>query len=823
MAYTLWLRDNKTLLLLRTTAIILVMLLMLPAKLEAQEKIKNEGILQGRVVDQISGEPLELVYVSIVNHPNLAVITDKLGYYIFEKLPTEYLRVKFEHVSHHPYISDPVLITTARPYQMDVSLEEVALDVGVISVKGRSNRRIELPPLSVHRINVQQIEKSPGVNRDISKAVQNLPGVLATPIYRNDLIVRGGGPNENKFYLDKIEIPVLNHFQTQGSSGGNSGMINTDFLNGATLYTSAFPVSKPGALSSVLDMKLKEGNSLKPKFKLALGASDLAFTLDTPISKKSNLLFSYRRSYLQFLFSLIDLPFLPTYNDSQIKYTYNFDDRNKLYILGLGSLDKNRLNKSLRDLSPSRQQIIDYLPESDQWSYVFGAVYRHITPNGSSLNFILSTNKLYNSLQKWQDNDPELGKNLDYKSSEMEGKFRVEYATDLGSGISLSAGADVRQTFYDNTTYRKLFFEEQPVDNIYQSQINNTAYGAYIGLDKSFVGNKVHVTLSGRVDGNNYNRHQSNPLKQFSPRLAASYNINKKFSINGNLGRYYQSPSYTTMGYRLSNGTLDNKDRLRYFYSDQAAVGFAFASNELSKLTVEGFFKSYSRYPFSRVDSTAIGSNGTDVFAVGAEPVSSSGKGHAYGFEVHYTNDDLWGFKFDISYTYYISQFRKMDQNFMPTGPYCSSNWDNRHLLNIILGRSFKKGWDIGARWRLAAGAPYTPYDIQASGAIDSWNQTHKPEINYSLYNTERLPTFHQLDLRIDKTWFLKKATLGLYVDIQNLYNYKALGQEILMPQTDQNGQYIKDPTRPGYYKMESYPNTLGGTIIPTLGIIIEI
>lgn len=806
---------------MRTTTLLIALLFLLPAKIKAQEKIKYEGVVQGRVIDQKTGDPLEFVYVSVMDQ-TLAVITDSMGYYKLDKIPTGYLRIKFELIGHNTYISDPVLITTARPYQLNASLEDQAVGIGEVRVVGKSNRRIETPPLSVHRLNVQQIEKSPGVNRDISKAVQNLPGVLATPIYRNDLIVRGGGPNENKFYLDRIEIPVLNHFQTQGSSGGNSGMINTDFLNGATLYTSAFPASKGGAVSSILDMRLKEGNSLKPRFKFAIGASDLAVSIDSPITKKSSLLFSYRRSYLQFLFSLLDLPFLPTYNDSQLKYTYNFDNRNKLYIVALGSLDNNRLNKGLKNLTPARQQILDYLPESDQWSYVLGAVYQHTTAKGSSLNVILSTNKLSNSLQKWQDNNPALGKNLDYKSNEVEGKLRVEYATDLGHGFSLSAGADLKQSFYDNSTYRKLFFDGLPVDNIYQSKLHNTSYGAYVGLDKALFSDKLHATLSARIDGNNYNTLQSNPLQQLSPRLALSYDIAPKFNINASIGRYYQSPSYTSMGYRLPDGMLDNKDRLRYFSSDQAVLGVSFTPDESSKLTLEGFFKSYNRYPFSLADSTAIGSNGADVFAVGAEPVASSGKGRAYGFEVHYTNGNLWGFMLDVSYTYYFSEFRKMDQNFMPTGPYRPTNWDNRHLLNVLFGRSFNRGWDVGLRWRLAAGAPYTPYDVDLSGKIDSWNQSHRPQINYSLYNTERLPAFHQLDLRVDKTWFLKKVTLDLYVDIQNLYNYKAIGQEILTPVVDQNGQYVEDPAKPGHYKMKSFQNTLGGTIIPTIGIIIE-
>lgn len=802
------------------TYILSLLVTLIPISIFAQNRV-NEGVIYGKIVNQKTNQPIEFASAEVLDKA-IGGISDSLGNYKINNVPTGYVRVKFSIIGYKDFISEPIMVTVSRPFQLNVSLEEQTTEINSVQVVGRSNRRVETPPLSVHKLNIQQIEKSPGVNRDISKAVQNLPGVLATPIYRNDLIVRGGGPNENKFYLDKIEIPVLNHFQTQGASGGNAGLINTDFINNATLYTSAFPASKGGALSSVLDIKLKEGNSLKPKFKLAVGASDLAFTFDSPVTKKSNILVSYRRSYLQFLFKFLDLPFLPTYNDAQIKYTYNFDDRNKLYVMALGSLDNNRLNTGLKKIDPSRQQILDYLPQSDQWSYVAGAVYQHATLKGSTINVIASTNRLSNSLLKWQSNDPQKGKNLDYKSNEIEAKLKVEYATDFGYGFSLSSGAEVKRSFYDNTTYRKLFFDGVAVDNVYQSEIYVTSYGAYLGVDKSFFDNKFHATLSARIDGNNYNKLTNNPLTQFSPRLALNYSISKKFQVSANVGRYYQEPAYTSMGYRSPEGVLENRNRLRYFSSDQATLGFAYIPNDHSKLTIEGFYKDYRDYPMSLVDSTAVGSNGTDIFAVGAEPVSSSGKGRAYGFEVHYTNGNLWGFMLDVSYTYYFSEFRKMDKNFEPTGVYQPTNWDNRHLVNILLGRSFKRGWDVGIRWRFAGGSPYTPYDVDLSSSVDNWEQTHRPKIDYSLYNTERLPAYHQLDLRVDKTWFLKKVTLDLYVDIQNLYNYKAIGQEILLPETDMSGNYVKDPNKPGHYIMQSYSNTLGGTIIPTIGLIIE-
>lgn len=176
------------------------------------------------------------------------------------------------------------------------------------------------------------------------------------------------------------------------------------------------------------------------------------------------------------------------------------------------------------------------------------------------------------------------------------------------------------------------------------------------------------------------------------------------------------------------------------------------------------------------------------------------------------------------AYTYYYSQFRRWDEGTpKPGGAWIPSNWDYRHLFTLVLMRSLPRGWDVGVRWRFAGGGPYTPYNVDMSGRIDAWEATHQPVLDYSLQNSGRLPAFHQLDLRVDKTWFFRRWTLGLYLDIQNLYNYKAYGQDVLLPERDGTGSYVPDPARPGYYKMVTYPNRIGGTIIPTFGIIVSI
>lgn len=779
---------------------------------------QNGGSVRGVVRDARTGTPISGAAV-LVHGSSAGATTDSVGRFLIDRTPTGYLRLEVSAEGYRETQSDPVQLTAAVTRQVDLLMEPRVDTLAAVSVRAPGVRRTDVAPLSNFRLNIQEIEKSPGGNRDISKVVQNIPGVSATPNYRNDLVVRGGSPSENRFYLDRVEIPILNHFAQQGSSGGNASLVNSDFLTSATLYSSSFPVWA-GGLSSVLDLRMGEGNADRFKTRFSIGASDAGVTFDTPLGKSANLIASYRISYLQLLFSAIKLPFLPTYQDAQFKATFRLSDRDRLVVLGLGGYDFNRLNTGLKDPSPTQRYLLDYLPENDQWSYTVGAVYTHNTQYGQ-LAVVLSTDRVNNALQKWQNNDPAQGKNLDYVSNESHARLRVEYSGDLGRGYALSAGVSGNRAWYDNRTFQRIFIGGQPAENRYQSDLQLWEYAAYAAVDKRFFAEKFRVQLSARVEGNSYSSYTVNPLAHFSPRLLLSYAFSPRWTLNATVGRYYQQPLYTTMGFRDPAGQLVNRETLRYIRSDQASLGVAWSPTAVQRLSVEGFYKSYDRYPMSLIDSVAIGGTPYEVFAVGAEPVRSVGKGRAYGFEILYRNQDLFGFRLNVSFTYYRSEFRKLDQEFAPTGAYIPSNWDNQRLFTLLLSRELGKGWEAGLRWRYAGGAPYTPYNESASMDPDHWNAAHQPVVDYSMQNAQRFVPFHQLDIRVDKSWFFRKWTLSLYVDVQNAYNYAAPGRDLLLPQVNpETGQYVIGSN--GKYVPVYYPNTLGGTIIPTIGVNIE-
>jgi hypothetical protein len=774
------------------------------------------GSIRGRVYDASTNEPLPFTNLIIWGDPMNGSVSDLDGNFIFAGIKPGFVRLQVTSVGYEDKITEEIQVINNKEAYLDIPMTPLVVQLQGVVIKASPFMKNDESPLSMQTLGISEIEKNPGGNRDISKVVQVLPGVGATPFgFRNDLIVRGGGPSENRFYLDDIEIPYLNHFSTQGASGGPVGILNVDFVREVNFYSGAFPADRGNAMSSVLEFKQKEGNREKLKFRATVGASDLGLTLDGPMGDKTNFIFSVRRSYLQFLFGLLELPFLPTYNDYQVKIKHDFNQKNQLSIISVGALDKFTLNTGLKDPTDDQQYILGYLPVNEQWSYAIGAVYKHFGEKGFH-TLVLSRNMLNNVAYKYEDNDesdPEK-KLLDFTSQEIENKLRYEKNMTV-SGYRINYGAGVEYAKYNIDTYQKVFIanEQQVLD--YNSSIDLFKYGLFGQVSKGFVRDRLTLSLGLRMDGNSYSDKMSNPLEQISPRLSASYGITKQFYLNFNTGRYYQLPPYTMLGYRDNEGTLVNRDLgLKYIYVDQVVGGVEYRPNDDARLTVEGFYKNYSDYPFSVTDSVSMASKGADFGVYGDEAVTSTSKGRTYGLEIYFRDTDLAGFNILTSYTLVRSEFTDSKDAYIP------SAWDNKHLFNITVLRQFGKGWSAGVKWRYAGGAPFTPADLERSSLIEAWEVNNRAIPDYDLYNTLRLSQFHQLDFRVDKEFFFKKWSLNLYLDVQNVYNFKAETAPDYT-NTDTNGIPVINPSDPTRYVLREISSNTG-TVLPTVGVIVE-
>ena len=324
------------------------------------------------------------------------------------------------------------------------------------------------------------------------------------------------------------------------------------------------------------------------------------------------------------------------------------------------------------------------------------------------------------------------------------------------------------------------------------------------------------LSLGLRTDFNNYSKSMSNIFDQFSPRASLSYYLksNLKFSINS--GIYYQLPPYTVMGYR-ENGVLINKENnLTYIECIHYVSGFEFITKSNTKLSLEGFYKKYDNYPYLVRNSISLANLGADFGVIGDEPVTSSSKGRTYGLEFFAQRKLTKGIYGLLSYTFSYSQFSNIENS----NNYLPSSWDQRHIINLCAAKKFSRNWEIGLKWRYTSGSPYTPYNEQISMQADVWAVNGQGILDYNNINSLRNPSFHQLDIRLDKKYYFKKWSLNIYLDIENVYNKVATLGPYLSVERDQSGLPIESSD--GSYSPLYIENTYG-QFLPSIGIIVEL
>ena len=692
---------------------------------------QNQGDLLGRVIDGETGFGLEGATIQIENL-DFYTITDQNGYFEITNIPTSSFNVTASFIGFKSLTKFNVIIKSAGNQSLQYILNPSSeiLDE-VIVVESPFKTSIETP-LSTQTFSAVEIETYPGGNNDITRVIQSLPGISPSiGGFRNDIIIRGGGPNETVYYLDGIEIPNINHFSTQGSSGGPVGLINVSFIKDVTLSTTAFGAEYDNALSGVLSFEQKEANIDKISGNFRIGSSEAGLTFEGPLNlfqnKETSFIFSVRRSYLQFLFKAFGFSFLPDYWDYQMKIKHKIDNFNYLNFIGIGSIDELIVNES-DEFNFENESQIEQIPIINQKSQTFGVSWKRIYKNKNGFfNLSISNNKLENNFERFQNNVLKLNP-------------------------SFSNGANFQLSDYVNTTQYDYY-------NInYNSQIDFLKYGLFIKSSRTFIDDKLGISFGIRLDQDNFTK-DNNIFENISPRIALSMIISEdnKWKLNFASGRYFKIPTYTSLGYKNSNNIFLNKNS-KYTRSDHLVGGVEFNWTESSRLTFEAFYKKYNNYPISAFDKVSLANKGADFEVLGNEEIITIGKGKSYGLEFLYQQKLKNNFYGILSYTFFYSKFSGLDNIYLP------SVWDNRHILSFTGGYKLKRNWEVSAKIRFTGKTPYPPVDLKSS------TQSY-PEIifDYSQLGSYYLNDFTKLDLRVDKRWNFKSTSMNFYIDIENL------------------------------------------------------
>lgn len=763
------------------------------------------GTITGTVLDAQTGEPLIGATV-VLEGTSVGDATNADGRYIIQDIEPQTYNIKASYVGYQSLTRFNIIVRSEGNIDINFELRPENTELGEVVVTPNPFLKESTTPLSIQKLNQDEITSYPGGNNDIAKVVQTLPGVSGSVGgFRNDVIIRGGAPNENVYYLDGIEIPNINHFATQGSAGGPVGLLNVNFFEGVTLTASSFDAKYDNVLSGVLQFDQRNGNAREFQGNFRVSSSESALTVEGPLFKgndaesNTTVIASVRRSYLQFLFGIIGLPILPNYWDYQYKLNHRIDANNEILITGLGSIDTYQVNE-LDDFDPEQQATQDQVPVIEQETNTVGISWKHRFNEGNALlQTTLSNNLLNNRFFRYEDNVNKTGLYFRNDSREMETKLRLNLSLFRGSW-TYNAGLSLQNADYTNSTTDLLNSNE------FSTDLNFFRYGFFGQASGSLINDRLNVSFGLRADGNTFTDDGNEFYRTISPRIAMSYSLSKdrKWTLNASLGRYFKIPPYTILGYKNSSGDFVNNNSL-YIQSDHAVAGIEYLLNERARVTLEGFYKWYSDYPVSLRDSVSLANKGGGFEVLGSEPVSSTGNGRTYGTELLLQQKFNGRFYSIAAFTLYKSEFTGLDGSFKP------SVWDNNILISLLGGYKLPHNWEISARYRYLGKTPYTPVDTQAT--LDNYPAEI---LDFSRLGEVRLDPYSQLDVRVDKKWNFSSLSLDVFLEIQN----------ILAQENPQAPQFGLDRTQNGDIitprELVQVNLNNSANVLPSIGLVIN-
>ena len=718
-----------------------------------------DGKLNGYIFDSKSQLPLLGANV-IIEGTEKGAISNENGYFEISEIKPESYNLTVSYIGYQSKKIFNVIIKSKGNQTLEIYLLESTQKLDEIILFESPFKKSLETPLSINTFSRVEIESYPGADNDVTKVVQSMPGLSpSVGGFRNDIIIRGGAPNETVYYLDEIEIPNINHFSTQGSAGGPQGMINISFIDEVTLSTSAFGVEYDNPLSGVLQFNQKNGNPKEISGNFRFGASDSAITIEGPFSKnddnKTTFIFSARKSYLQFLFKLIGLPIRPDYWDFQGKINHKIDDYNSINIIGLGAIDDFTV-EAPDDFDFTQQSFLEQVPIIKQNSTTLGASWiRKFKESKGQFILALSTNKLKNIFSRYSDNENLQGLYFKNDSHEWETKLRAKTINYIDNW-KITWGGNIQYSDYFNNT-RDVFNQIE-----YLTKYNFYKYGLFGSISKSFIDSKLDISLGLRADEDNFSQG-SKLIDNISPRISTSYALteDRRLKWNSSVGTYFKIPTYTVLGFKDISGEFTNRGA-KYTKSNHYVTGFEYSLGNASRISIEGFIKKYQNFPVSVIDGVSLANKGADFEVLGNEDIITSGEGRTRGIEFLFQQKLTRNFYGIFSYTYFKSEFTDINGNYLP------SVWDSKHLSSFSGGYKLKRNWEISSRWRFAGKTPYVPYDLDSS-------LSNYPNmiLDYSQLGSVKLGNFSQLDVRFDKKWNKERISINFFIEILNLLAQK--------------------------------------------------
>ncbi len=702
------------------------------------------GTIKGVVVDQATQQPLAGANLALLGLGlDQGAIAGADGHFVLSRVPVGTHRLRASMVGYQESIRPDLVVRSNRITAVIVRLAQQAVELAETVVRADFFSSEEEESVSAVNFNYEEIRRSPGSAQDISRLVQALPSVNLNTDQRNDLIVRGGSPMENLVLVDHLEVPNINHFPTQGASGGPIGLLNVDLISQANFSAGGFGAAYGDRLSSVLEVELREGNRDEFDGEVNLGMAGAGFIAEGPLRRgRGSWVLSARRSYLDLIVGAIGTGAVPRYSDVQGKLSWDLAPAHKLTALGLGGFDAI-------DIEPEDSDEEDDYAAVDDDQVVLGAAWQWLwSARGYSRTSLAYTRAGYaveveegGTRRRLYAND----------SQEREGVLRSDHFFRPRPGSALSWGGVVRRLFprirlfavADTNRLEAI----TPELRVRRAETTGKG-GAYLSFEQTLF-QRLKATAGLRYDYFGYNREHD-----LAPRLGLSLSLDERTSLNAAWGVYYQNLPVSLLVQDPANRELENPRAIHY------VLGLTRRLTPSAQLSGELYAKDYADLPYDPDDPTL---SVVDAFADFGSPVpgrlTGGGKAESRGVELLVQKKLAQALYGTCGYSYGTARYTDLE------GVERDRNFDNRHLFSLILGYRPSNRWEVSGRWSFAGGRPYTPFDEELSARL------HKGIIRRDLINGQRYPAYHRLDLQFDFRKHYQRFNLVTFFSLLNAYN----------------------------------------------------
>jgi hypothetical protein len=710
--------------------------------------VLRTGSVQGQAVDARTQSPLPGVSVSI---PIMERVTrtGADGRFVMDGVPVGSFVLEFRSIGYRPTAVSDVIVKPNRITYADAPLEPVPVELESIVVMSGYFPKEESQPTSIIGFSGEEIRRAPGSAGDVSRIMASLPSVAKVNDQTNSLIVRGGSPIENSFYVDNIQIPNINHFPTQGASGGPIGLLNVDFIKDVDFKTGGFSAAYGDRLSSVMDIGFRDGNRSEVDGQVDMNLAGFGGVAEGPLGGRGSWLLSARRSYLDLLIKMVDVgsTVAPRYSDYQGKVSLDLGKGHKLTILGVGAEDR-----MTSDSSVAVENAMIVFGNQDLRQGTVGTNWRALWGGGIS-----NTSLSYTGSRFMEDYYETTTGNHLFQNRSLENAFTLRNVNTmpLGSSHSIDFGIEAKHyvIHYDNyyAEYTDALGELTPElvvdERVGESKLS--AFGSYTVRPWA----RLALNLGVRADHFTFSDNS-----YLSPRASLSYRLTDRTSLTAATGVYYQSLPAILLAQTEENRDLHDPRAIHYI------IGLTHMLSDHTQLTVEAYHKDYDFFPVNPAQPSLFVIDELFYrygFFMNHEQLVDEGQARTSGIEASIQKRlarDVYGL---LTAAYFRSEYAGGDDVWR------DRVFDNRVVLSAEGGYKPNSSWEFSARWIYAGGPPYTPLDLEQSSALN------RGVLDGSRINGARYPDYHSLNVRFDRRFNFSGSNMIVYLSVWNAYNRK--------------------------------------------------